>query len=221
MKEQFDKELRNHIKDTFGDFDDHLADDGWRKLIDRKKRKRRGFIFWYVLPSGIAASIALFLLLNKSLDIPYQNGKTEEKIKNTAKENPSSGFKKLDVTQSNLDKKTEKIIENPDELKIVKEKNSPLKNSDFEPEIKENSSSFKSIINNKNTSLTLSNQSMEKEVSIADDLEIKINENILIEEITEIPALSKESEFNKSDITNNFMEGVVKISTQEKKFSAE
>ena len=27
---------------------------------------------------------ALFLLLNQTLDIPYQNGKTEEKIKNTA-----------------------------------------------------------------------------------------------------------------------------------------
>ena len=56
MKEQFDKELRNHIKDTFGVFDDHLADDGWRKLNDRKKKKRRAFFFWYLLPSGIAAS---------------------------------------------------------------------------------------------------------------------------------------------------------------------
>lgn len=220
MKEQFDKELRNHIKDTFGDFDDHLADDGWRKLNDRKKRKRRGFIFWYVLPSGIAASIALFLLLNQSVDIPNQNGKTEEKIENTDKENPSNGFKKLDVTQSNLDKKTEEILENSDELKIVKEKNSPLNNSDFELEIEEKISNSKSIINNKNTSLTLSNKLVKKQVSVAEDLKIKINENILIEEITEIPALSKESEFNKSDITNNFMESVVKISTQEKKFTA-
>ena len=215
MKEQFDKELRNHIKDTFGDFDDHLADDGWRKLNDRKKRKRRGFIFWYVLPSCIAASIALFLLLNQSIDIPYQNWKTEEKIENSANENPSDGFKKLDVAQSNLDKKTEKIIENSDELKIVKEENSSLKNSDFESEIEENSSSSKSIINNKNTSLTLSNKPIEKEVSVADNLKIKINENILIEEITEIPAFSKES-----DNINNFMESVVKISTQEKAFTA-
>ena len=111
MKEQFDKELRNHIKDTFGDFDDHLADDGWGKLIDRKKRKRRGFIFWYVLPSCIAASIALFLLLNQSVDIPNQNGKTEEKIENTDKENPSSGLKKLNVEQSNLRSSAEAIAD--------------------------------------------------------------------------------------------------------------
>ena len=220
MKEQFDKELRNHIKDTFGEFDDHLADDGWRKLIDRKKRKRRGFIFWYALPSGVAASIALFLLLNQSEDIPYQNLKTEKKIENIAKENPSNGFKKLDVGQSNLDKKNEKIIEDSDESKIVKEENSSLKNSDFESEIEETISSSKSIINNKNTSLTLSNKPMEIGVSVAEDLKIKINENILIEEITEIPVLSKESEFNKTNNTNNFMESVVKISTQEKALTA-
>jgi len=220
MKEQFDKELRNHIKDTFGDFDDHLADDGWRKLIDRKKRKRRGFIFWFVLPSGIAASLALFLVLNQSVDIPNQNGKIEEKIENTAKENPSDGLKKLDVEQSNLDKKTEKIIENSDELKIVKEENLSLKNSDFISKIKENISSSKSTINNKNASLTLSNKSMEKKVSVTDDLKINLNENASIEKNTENLAFSKESESTKSDSTNNFTENVVKISTQEKAFTA-
>lgn len=64
MKEQFDKELRNHIRDTFDHFDDQLADDGWKKFSAQKRRKKRGLIFWYALPGGIAASLALLWLIN-------------------------------------------------------------------------------------------------------------------------------------------------------------
>lgn len=64
MKEQFDKELRNHIRDTFDHFDDQLADDGWQKFKAQKRRKKRGLIFWYSLPGGIAAALALLWLVN-------------------------------------------------------------------------------------------------------------------------------------------------------------
>lgn len=64
MKEQFDKELRNHIRDTFDHFDDQLADDGWQKFKAQKRRKKRGLIFWYSLPGGIAAALALLWLIN-------------------------------------------------------------------------------------------------------------------------------------------------------------
>lgn len=64
MKEQFDKELRNHIRDTFDHFDDQLADDGWKKFKSQRRRKKRGLIFWYAIPSGIAAALALVWLLN-------------------------------------------------------------------------------------------------------------------------------------------------------------
>ena len=219
MKEQFDKELRNHIKDTFGAFDDHLADDGWRKLIDRKKRKRRGFIFWFVLPSGVAASLAIFLMLHQSVNIPFQNGKTEEKSETKAKENHSNSFKKLDDEQSNPDKKNKKTLANSDELKIVKEENLSLKNSDYGLEIEEKSLSLKSNIETKNTSLTFFDKSMKKEVSVDDNLQTNLNENTSFEKITENATSLKESEFTKSDKTNNIIESVVKISTQEKAFT--
>ena len=64
MKEQFDKTLRNHIKDTFGSYNDQFASDGWEKLVRKKRRKRRGLIFWYALPSGIAAALAIIWIYN-------------------------------------------------------------------------------------------------------------------------------------------------------------
>lgn len=64
MKEQFDKELRDLIKDTFEVFDDGLAHDGWKHYQKKiRNKKRRAFILWS-LPSGIAAAITLFLLFN-------------------------------------------------------------------------------------------------------------------------------------------------------------
>ncbi len=64
MREQFDKELRDHIKDTFDVYDDGLADNGW-KYYQRKERskKHRAFLMWS-LPTGIAAAITFFLLIN-------------------------------------------------------------------------------------------------------------------------------------------------------------
>ncbi|MBD3749633.1 MAG: outer membrane beta-barrel protein [Sphingobacteriales bacterium] len=70
MKEQFDKELRNHIRDTFDHFDDQLAEDGWQKFKTQKRRKKRGLIFWYALPGGIAASLALLWLVNIYISTP-------------------------------------------------------------------------------------------------------------------------------------------------------
>ncbi len=86
MKEQFDRAIRNHIRDTFGNFDDQMADDGWKKFNDRKRKKRRGLIFWYTLPSGIAAALALVWLLN------WNN------LSNVSKNNQTQ------IAQQNLDK---------------------------------------------------------------------------------------------------------------------
>lgn len=66
MNEQFDRALRNHIRDTFDHYDDLMADDGWEKFKNQKNRKKRGLIFWYGLPSGIAAALALLWLFNIS-----------------------------------------------------------------------------------------------------------------------------------------------------------
>lgn len=100
MKEQFERTLRNHIRDTFDHYDDQMADDGWRKFKQQKNRKKRGLIFWYGLPSGIAAALALLWIFNLSTkDIvktnnnpivqnqnkfsPAQPSLTENIIKNT------------------------------------------------------------------------------------------------------------------------------------------
>lgn len=63
MNEQFDRNLRNHIRDTFDHYDDLMADDGWAKF-KQQKNKKRGLIFWYGLPSGIAAALALLWLFS-------------------------------------------------------------------------------------------------------------------------------------------------------------
>ncbi|MEO5909557.1 MAG: hypothetical protein ABIP95_01655 [Pelobium sp.] len=64
MNEQFDKTLRDHIKDTFDHYDDQMAADGWKKFNQSKRRKRRAIIFWVGLPSGIAAALALLWMFN-------------------------------------------------------------------------------------------------------------------------------------------------------------
>lgn len=66
MNEQFDRALRNHIRDTFDHYDDLMADDGWKKFQQQKNKKKRGLIFWYGLPSGIAAALAILWLFNLS-----------------------------------------------------------------------------------------------------------------------------------------------------------
>lgn len=64
MNEQFDKTLRDHIRDTFDHYDDQMADNGWKKFNQSKRRKRRAIIFWYGLPSSIAAALALLWMIN-------------------------------------------------------------------------------------------------------------------------------------------------------------
>nr|WP_294894239.1 hypothetical protein [uncultured Pedobacter sp.] len=64
MNEQFDRALRNHIRDTFDHYDDLMADDGWKQFNKQRNRKKRGLIFWYALPSGIAAALALLWIFN-------------------------------------------------------------------------------------------------------------------------------------------------------------
>jgi hypothetical protein len=64
MKEQFDKELRDHIKDTFDVYNDLMEDDGWLKYTQKVKRKKYRAILIWSLPGGIAAALALVWLLN-------------------------------------------------------------------------------------------------------------------------------------------------------------
>ncbi|WP_026902575.1 hypothetical protein [Pedobacter glucosidilyticus] len=72
MNEQFDKELRDHIKDTFDVYHDQMADDGWKKYQQKVKRKKlRAFLLWSV-PSGMAAALAILWLLNITVQIENQ-----------------------------------------------------------------------------------------------------------------------------------------------------
>lgn len=74
MKEQFDRALRNHIRDTFDHYDDQMADDGWKKFKAKERSNR--VVFWYAFPSGIAAALAL-LWLFKSDTITQTAPKTQ------------------------------------------------------------------------------------------------------------------------------------------------
>lgn len=111
MNEPFDKTLRNHIRDTFDHFDDGMVDDGWKKFKENKNKKKRGLIFWYSLPSGIAAALALIWLLN------LNTFNTEDKKQNpiiannegtTTQLKPSKNAEKISVSNSNS--KSENII---------------------------------------------------------------------------------------------------------------
>ncbi|MBC7655066.1 MAG: hypothetical protein H7098_11405 [Oligoflexus sp.] len=112
MKEQFDRAIRNHIRDTFGSFDDQMADDGWKKFNDKKRKKRRGLIFWYTLPSGIAAALALVWLLNwNNLSNFNTNDQTQIAQKETLNKNEkiNKSKEKIEVLSN---KKQNEIIQN-------------------------------------------------------------------------------------------------------------
>jgi len=61
MDEQFDNQLKNHIRKVFEDFDDQSADAGWLLLRERfpEKKKDRGVIWLWL---GSAAAILLLAL---------------------------------------------------------------------------------------------------------------------------------------------------------------
>ncbi|MBK0383864.1 hypothetical protein I5M32_12925 [Pedobacter sp. SD-b] len=113
MKEQFDRAIRNHIRDTFGNYNDQMADDGWKKLNEKKRKKRRGLIFWYTLPSGIAAALALIWLLNWS-QISKDNSNHQTVIAknglNNHHNNEKTTIKDSIYTHSNTVKKPNSII---------------------------------------------------------------------------------------------------------------
>lgn len=93
MNEQFDSALRNHIRDTFDHYDDLMADDGWKKFNKQKDKKRRGIIFWYGLPSGIAAALALLWIFNLTT-LNVVKPKSETIAKNKAFKTPESTTEK-------------------------------------------------------------------------------------------------------------------------------
>lgn len=98
MKEQFDKALRDHIKDTFDQFDDHLSDDGWKKFEKKVRNKKRRIIALWSFPTGIAAALALLWLVNINPEITDQNSQKiaknndllEEKVKSPKQINDTS-----------------------------------------------------------------------------------------------------------------------------------
>jgi hypothetical protein len=209
MKEQFDKELRNHIKDTFGVFDDHLADDGWRKLIDRKKRKRRGFIFWYVLPSGVAASIALFLLLNQGVNIPVSLEKAEDKIESLTKQNPVQDLNKSNSEKLNPDKNNEEFSDHIMDLEITQKNSLEIKKPKLKIRTEQLELDNELAFKRENSSLALPNTSIEREGFNIDDTE----------KVASIETLVKLKETESIDNLTYFMDRDEKISVKEKEFN--
>ncbi|MFD1630858.1 outer membrane beta-barrel protein [Pseudopedobacter beijingensis] len=67
MKEQFDKVLRDHIKDTFDAYDDGMSHNGWLSFQKKVRNKKRKIFFMWSVPSGIAASLLFFLFTNNGI----------------------------------------------------------------------------------------------------------------------------------------------------------
>lgn len=81
MKEQFDKVFRDHIKDTFDEYDDGLSHDGWLHYQRKLRNKKRKAVLLWTLPSGIAASLLLFLFFKS--DKTFENRNNGQIIANT------------------------------------------------------------------------------------------------------------------------------------------
>lgn len=92
MNEQFDKELRDHIKDTFDIYNDQMADDGWKKYQQKVQRKKiRAFLLWS-LPSGMAAALAIFWLLNITVQTETQEDLKPIKLSKNSLQKPSESI---------------------------------------------------------------------------------------------------------------------------------
>jgi hypothetical protein len=124
MKEQFDRAIRNHIRDTFGSFDDQMTDDGWQKFNNKKRKKRRGLIFWYTLPSGIAAALALVWLLNWN-DLSNINKNNQTQIAQKESLKTETNTKSKEKNKIHLYKNENEIIDNKTENETVLASNNP------------------------------------------------------------------------------------------------
>jgi hypothetical protein len=189
MKEQFDRELRNHIKDTFDLYDDQMADDGWNKFKASKRRKRRGLIFWYALPSGLAAALALVWLMNFNSLIPATQNEDKLISKNESsnlKSNHNSELSKNSESESRISANTSKNLNYP--LTSIKEGEITFEKTDVKSLTKEKENKNKEVIssklnnqeiNNIKTSLTakiITSNNLKNE-EIAPYNSILINEN--------------------------------------------
>ncbi len=106
MNEQFDKTLRDHVRDTFDHFDDQMVDDGWKKFNKKKNRRRRAIIFWYTLPTGIAAALALLWIINiydvNNLDGNNQIAAKTEINKNNSVDTLTENFAQRSLSQNSI-----------------------------------------------------------------------------------------------------------------------
>ncbi|OAQ39542.1 hypothetical protein A5893_08065 [Pedobacter psychrophilus] len=172
MKEQFDRAIRNHIRDTFGSFDDQMADDGWKKFNDKKRRKRRGLIFWYTLPSGIAAALALVWLLNWNNLSNINKNNQAQIAKQTIDKNENINKSKENI-EILSDKKQDKIVKNNKPEQNSLEFNKTKK--DLEPTLK-NDNNLENISTHNN--LSHLGISKEKEISYNELIIANSTENI-------------------------------------------
>lgn len=181
MKEQFDRAIRNHIRDTFGSFDDQMADDGWKKFNDKKRRKRRGLIFWYTLPSGIAAALALVWLLNwNNLSNINKNNQTQIAQESINKNQNINKLKeKIEIL---ADKTQDKIIQNNNQ-----EKRSLAFNKGLKPILQEDNNSEKISIKN-----NIANLKISKEIEIKNNNFITANSSEIINHTNPIEVNAKD-----------------------------
>jgi len=87
MSDQFDKKLVNRINETFDNFEDDSANEGWEALRKRfpGKKKRRAVIWWYSSAAAILLLAGIWLSVNK--DIPDNNEqKTAQKMEHNQPE---------------------------------------------------------------------------------------------------------------------------------------
>lgn len=240
MNEQFDKELRNHIKDTFGAFDDHLADDGWRKLNDRKKKKRRAFFLWYFLPSGIAAGVAFLLFFNlggysffgkdeivnqeEIVANGLSNRKSENKNIETEKSNPksinpsrkSNSKSAGEIAKTNVEAIAESSYD--ESKKAIQTSDRIEKNSikEIDNITTENSLAKNSVIN-KTTNDDISNENFEsKPINNNSNQITSEKETILV--IKNIQTQVLDPTFNTDSSSNYIRENIGEIYAQERNF---
>jgi hypothetical protein len=205
MKEQFDKELRDHIKDSFDVYDDQMADDGWKKFQKKVNRNKRKVILMWSFPSGIAAAIAFIFLFNSPLfdSVETENHlvfKPETSIQENQKVKQRNSINQSQV--NSIDQKTEIIYSSEKQTPVGKsskqlEKLEQVVDPAYQPEEK-----ILLVVNKLDTFQRIDTAPIEENIALA-----QVNSNIR-ENTIEDKTLEIEKDFSK----NTFLD---KIPTHE------
>ena len=152
MDEQFDNELKNHIRQVFDNFEDPTADAGWLLLREKfpAKKKDRGIIWLWL---GSAAAI-LMLILGLGTWVNYQKQEPKKFVVKTIKTNHNQNAAVVKIqTPANTNDTLQRLITpvQPGVQQKLQSHQSPNKPPVKDQLVAANGSRTNNALKNKNT----------------------------------------------------------------------